>query len=372
MVRVGYHLSDSSAIVERELKARQIDESTTLIAVMGATGSGKTTFINIASGGVLVIGDGLRSCTSTIQLSPSFLLDGRRVVLIDTPGFDDTNVSDADILELIATFLASTYQNGKKLAGVIYIHRISDFRMGGISIRNFKMFRKLCGESTLKNVLIVTNMWGEVSRRIGEARELELKSDDMFFKPVLDKKARLVRHDNTPETARAILSLLVQNEPLPLCIQTELVDEGAKSIADTAAGGELNRELEKHVEKHRKEIEKVEAEMKEAIRAKDEETHRELEEAKQKLEKQMLETKEDARKLVLDFAARNEDLVRMIERERLTTEAETAKQREEISNLKNMLQNEAELSAAERQKLQQKVEHLERQNSRPSGGCTIM
>jgi hypothetical protein len=81
------------------------------------------------------------------------------------------------------------------------MHRISDVRMGGISTRNFKMFRQLCGESTLRNVVIVTNMWGEVGREVGEAREAELGSDDRFFKPVLDKGAHMLRHNNDKTSA---------------------------------------------------------------------------------------------------------------------------------------------------------------------------
>ena len=49
-----------------------------------------------------------------------------------------------------------------KLSGVIYMHRISDFKMGGISRRNFHMFRSLCGEKTLKNV--VSSAGGTVGR----------------------------------------------------------------------------------------------------------------------------------------------------------------------------------------------------------------
>ena len=51
---------------------------------------------------------GLESCTAEVQLSDEFGLDGRRVVLIDTPGFDDTSKSDTEILEIIAAFLATT------------------------------------------------------------------------------------------------------------------------------------------------------------------------------------------------------------------------------------------------------------------------
>jgi GTPase Era involved in 16S rRNA processing len=50
----------------------------------------------------------LKSCTAEVQVANKFTLDGRQVILIDTPGFDDTNVSDAEILEKIAAFLAVT------------------------------------------------------------------------------------------------------------------------------------------------------------------------------------------------------------------------------------------------------------------------
>jgi hypothetical protein len=37
----------------------------------------------------------------------AFNLDDRRVVLIDTPGFDDTTQSDTDVLRMIAAFLGA-------------------------------------------------------------------------------------------------------------------------------------------------------------------------------------------------------------------------------------------------------------------------
>ena len=93
---------------------------------MGATGSGKSSvrirnarsvhilicrliqFIGVASGSQLPVGMGLESCTAEVQLSNEFIVDGRRVILIDTPGFDDTNISDAETLNRIAVFLATS------------------------------------------------------------------------------------------------------------------------------------------------------------------------------------------------------------------------------------------------------------------------
>ena len=43
-----------------------------------------------------------------VRLANKFTLDGRVVSLVDVPGFDDTSKSDAEILKIIAAFLAST------------------------------------------------------------------------------------------------------------------------------------------------------------------------------------------------------------------------------------------------------------------------
>jgi len=62
-------------------------------------------FINLASGSSLRVGEGLESCTDEVHVSQVFDLDGQRVTLLDTPGFDDTNKSDTDILAVITAFL---------------------------------------------------------------------------------------------------------------------------------------------------------------------------------------------------------------------------------------------------------------------------
>jgi len=66
-------------------------------------------FINTASGSSLPVGRGLESCTSEVQISRPFFVDGRVVILIDTPGFDDTTRSETDILTMIAAYLSKTY-----------------------------------------------------------------------------------------------------------------------------------------------------------------------------------------------------------------------------------------------------------------------
>ena len=69
---------------------------------------GSPQFINLVSGSNLRIATGLESCTVEVQLANEFILGGRTVTLIDTPGFDDTTKSDTDILKMIAGYLAAS------------------------------------------------------------------------------------------------------------------------------------------------------------------------------------------------------------------------------------------------------------------------
>lgn len=174
-------------------------------------------------------------------------------------------------------------------------------------VRNCSMFRKLCGDNTLRNVVLVSNMWEEVDPQRGDAREAELARDDMFFKPALERGARMARHDNTVPSAETIIRLILENHPLPLRIQQELVDEG-KGISETAAGEELNREINAQMRRHREEMWAVREEMERAAKDKDEQTRRGLEIESRRMQKQMERLQIDARRFELDYKKEKEKL----------------------------------------------------------------
>ncbi|KAF9645064.1 hypothetical protein BDM02DRAFT_712317 [Thelephora ganbajun] len=326
---------------------------------MGATGSGKTSFINAGSGSNLRVGTNLKSCTAKVQLADEFILDGRHIILVDTPGFDDTHKSDTDILKLIAAFLATTYENGFKLAGVIYIHRISDKRFTGIAGRNFRMFRELCGDSTLKNVILVTNMWGEVSPDVGEAREQELVGE--FLEPALTKGAQLARHHNTAKSAHDIIRRIMRNRPIPLQIQRELVDEH-KDIIDTAAGETINKELKEQIRHHQVELDAVREDMLRALEEKDEETRQELEEETRKIQEEMNKMRMDSEGMAANYneeKRRMEEAMRqMQEQARQERERAEAEHRRQMEDLNERLQRSTNASATERAALLQKINEL--------------
>jgi len=188
--------------------------------------------------------------------------------------------------------------------------------MGGALTRNFRMFRNLCGEVALRNLVIVTNMWGGVEQEVGHAREIELMGEDIFFKPALEKGARMVRHMNTVPSAEDIIRLLINNIPLPLQIQTELVDE-QKDILETGAGQELNQELNNQIKKHREEVRALAEEMELATKDKDEETRNELEIETKRMHEEIERFENEVRRLASDYRReKSEFQARLAEMER--------------------------------------------------------
>jgi len=172
--------------------------------------------------------------------------------------------------------------------------------MGGTSRKNFRMFQKLCGESALENVVIVTNMWGGVDRRAGERREADLKGKEIFFKPALEKGAQMARHLDTVDSAQRILHLILHNPPLPLRIQEEIADEG-KDITKTSAGQELLREIREGIRRHQEERGILEEETLQAARDRNESLKRELEDELKGIQDEIQKAKNDSQRMAPDY-----------------------------------------------------------------------
>ena len=114
--------------------------------------------------------------------------------------------------------------------------------MGGIATRTLRVFKQFCGVTALRNVVIVTNMWGKVTPEEGMTRERQLQDDDRYFKPLLTANATMQRHDNTLESARQIIRRISFCYPSALDIQTETVDQN-KDLPFTSAGITLQTQL---------------------------------------------------------------------------------------------------------------------------------
>lgn len=224
-----------------------------VVLVMGVTGAGKSYFLNRLKSNCVQEGHSLRSETTKCQAVQIVLDDSekRSISVVDTPGFDDTERSQGEVLSKITEFLTAQHALGIPLRGILYLHKITDNKMTGSSVAYLKLFRSLCGDHALKNVILVTTMWNKVrdeDHREALRHEQELLND--FWKDMVNKGSYIAQYDGTPDMAFALIWQLVGKAGVVLKIQKEMDQD--MDVLHTAAGQNLLEMLE---------IDKVEYEM---------------------------------------------------------------------------------------------------------------
>lgn len=179
--------------------------------------------------------------------------------------------------------------------------------MYGSSLRNLKMFRQLCGDNPLKNVILATTGWGTAERsgnlQKAEDNENQLETDPDFWEPMIKRGSTTARFTDTEESALEIILSLAGRSPVTLQIQTELVIE-EKKLIDTAAGNTVNEEMKKLEAKYKAEISKIQQDMDEALSMRDQEMHDALDESKQSFEKRLNQVRQEQQTLI--YERRNE------------------------------------------------------------------
>ncbi|KXN84717.1 hypothetical protein AN958_12144 [Leucoagaricus sp. SymC.cos] len=245
----------------QNIKTEELKVTDKVIALMGPTGSGKSTFISTISGADQGIGHDLMSCTNEIKAMRVRVTredEDIDVVLVDTPGFDDTYKSDYEILQMISEWIKQAGYKNILLDGLLYLHRISDNRMAGTPLRNLEVFEKICGPQACTRVAMVTTMWDDVeSEEMGDMRERELVAS--FWKPMVDRGSKVVRYSNTPDSAWAILDPFLSHrkqEMAPIRMQKETVQQN-KQLRNTDAGQELYNKLDEIDKKRRSLMKKL-------------------------------------------------------------------------------------------------------------------
>jgi len=226
-----------------------------MLVVMGVTGAGKSHFINQLAGvNITEEGQTLKACTD--QCRPVLVeLGGKSVVVVDTPGFDDGNRSDAEILTEIARVLTAQHQLGVRLRGVIYMHRITDVRYGGYAVKTFEILKRICGDASLRNVMLVTSMWSQIDEKTGSRRETELRKN--YWPYMLDRGSSMNRFYGHRPSAIAVVSQLLTKVPVVLSMQLELLNNGNR-LENTAVWAYLRERLEALKQKHQETIRKLE------------------------------------------------------------------------------------------------------------------
>ncbi|KAI0892436.1 P-loop containing nucleoside triphosphate hydrolase protein [Annulohypoxylon nitens] len=251
-----------------------IRESDTVVLVMGVTGSGKSSFIStVLEEEVDIVGHNLTSHTSGVDFFTLEYEDGRRVFLMDTPGFDDTYRSNAEVLRDIVFVLAQVYRHGLSVAGVIYMHRITDNRVSGSSVKNLEILRKLCGLDAFSRVILTSSMWDSIEQdaallQKAFSHEEQLRNTENFWGALIRGGSNVMRWTGDKESALGAISHLVNLREeyggITLKIQKELVDEGT-NLDDTEVGKAVQDAFVQALAKHQEDLRDITSQFRQTL-----------------------------------------------------------------------------------------------------------
>lgn len=198
---------------------------------------------------------------------------GKKITLVDTPGFDDSSLSDRDILLKLLEWLKEGYDENRQLSGIIYLHRIDAPRMQGTALRNFGVFKQLCGEGFYKNVMLGTTCWDLVDAdTVGKQREAQLKGKGGFWHALVLKGSEVRRIPRERELARDLVYNLALRCPAFLKSQNEMGSMGLRpdQVSATKAVNadleELRAENERLRRQQQEEFERMQREREERAR----------------------------------------------------------------------------------------------------------
>ncbi|KAG8731537.1 hypothetical protein FRC11_003853, partial [Ceratobasidium sp. 423] len=190
------------------------------ILILGAQGCGKSSLINAALGKpVREISNGFELGTTDFHFNS--VSDGKHnFMLVDSPGFDNASISDAEVMTKLARFLCCG-KNPAKMAGVIYLHT-QDTRLGsGVLRRNLYLIKSILGDSFMDRLTIL------LVPRPGEQVDHQKLIDPLLdpkspFYPLYESGARVDVSALETQSIRNMLLSYAQKTPALMGVQDEL------------------------------------------------------------------------------------------------------------------------------------------------------
>jgi hypothetical protein len=185
--------------------------------------------------------------------------DNSTITLIDTPGLNDQNRPDTEILTSIVDYIR---QRRLKITAVVYLHRITERKLTGSAILNLRVLQAICGDHFLRNLVLATSMWEVIpTQEIDEAvqRELQFNMSPAFWGGMIKKGAEYLRWDETGTVTAAkmageIITICERQEREAPKLNILLEMEDNCRLDDTTAYHILTEEVRKRLEREQREI----------------------------------------------------------------------------------------------------------------------
>ncbi|THU92343.1 hypothetical protein K435DRAFT_862594 [Dendrothele bispora CBS 962.96] len=188
-------------------------QSDIVILVTGLVGAGKSTFINtyleeLGKPECMKVGDpgSLKTCTTQIKyeiVNPSSR-HNNRLVIVDTPGFNDENKSDLDVLQEIASWVQRSFPRGACRGGIIYLHDVSNDRHRSMDKISIAVLKKsfVNTEGVYRRIVLINTKWSKVESQQRANRKTKL---DSHWKQLTNRVSKHYDSDDIASGAKGIV-----------------------------------------------------------------------------------------------------------------------------------------------------------------------
>ena len=274
-------------------------KKTLKLVLIGETGIGKSKLGNfiLQKENVFKVGDTSKSETKSI-IKHNSNIDGMELTIMDTPGLNDTDCCDSEIMDIIV----SKFQNDKSIDGIILVYSFTKTRKVDKDKELLKNLKTIFGEDILKLRLkvIVTN------RTYGPEFEAEKEKVETQTKDIINLLDNLIDKNDVIFVNTCYIDCYIKE------FYPQIKNLLNKFSIIKNEHGSMDNQLVK-----KKELEIIEK------------RNRELEEERKRLEKKM---KEDEEK-------RKEEEKKRLEEEKKRKEKEEKRRKMEINRLEDEIKD---------------------------------
>lgn len=163
-------------------------------------------------------------------------VNGTEIVLVDTPGFDDSGIENLEILRGtigILHFLA-IQKSCFPIHGIVFLHDISEVKFSGSQRKTLSILRALCGEKCMGNVIVGTTRWSpEKPAKFKKEEQREQKFLGEHWGGVYMTK-RWIDEDDSDVPVQIVTDLLAK--PQILLLSQEEMLKPPHAVEDTTVG----------------------------------------------------------------------------------------------------------------------------------------
>ncbi|KAF4437283.1 50S ribosome-binding GTPase [Fusarium acutatum] len=173
-----------------------------------------------------------------------------------------------EILRTITKYLDPG--SGHSLAGIIYLHRITDTRVCGADFLNLQMLKALAGPRFYSRVVVASTMWETIPNeeldQICQGREAALKNSEKYWNDMIAGGCKYFRFRGDEESGLEILRHFLSSQYLePPAIIAQLNQR--RPFEETDAGCILVEDRRRREQARLRELEEARAEEVMALRS---------------------------------------------------------------------------------------------------------